>query len=404
MTEFQDNQNDNPRTGIVFLLEIVIRLARRKRLILSFTLAVALCGVGLVLLIPNKYVGTTRVLIPQQGQSTAAAMLSQLGGSGLASMAGGALGIKNQTDMYIAMVKSRSVSDAIIARFKLKEKFSSKTMVAARKKLATRVQVGGGKDGIITIDYEDKNAEFAALVANAYVEELDALMRRLAVTEAGRRRSYYERLLSQARGRLTEAEQAYRAIQEKSGLIQPDAQAKATIETIAKLRAEVTAREVKIGSMATFSTESNPEMIRAKREIEELNAQLQSLENSGEPRRRGDIVIPTGQVPELAMEVIRRTRDLKYQETLYELLAKQYELARFDEAKDSASIQIIDRAIPMDYKSGPPRSLIVLVLTLLAFALSSAYVLISERLRERGVSPDTAEKLEQLKLALGRGA
>lgn len=398
---FSDSEGPGESTAFVIILDVLISLVQKKRMLFSITLTIAALSAGLVLLLPSKYTGTAQILIPQQSQPSAAMMLGQLGGGGgLASMAGSALGIKNQTDMYVSMIKSRSVSDAIISRFNLKEEFSSKTMVAARKKLSTKLQVTGGKDGIITIEFEHKSARIAANIANAYVEELDKMMRRLVVTEASRRRDYYERLLLQANGRLNSAEQAYRKVQEKSGLIQPDAQANVTIETIAKIKAEITAREVKIGAMTAFATENNPEMVRIKMEIEELNSKLHSLEDSSEQRRRGDIAIPAGQVPELALEVIRRTRELKYQEALYELLAKQYELARFDEAKDSASIQVIDKAIPMDYRSGPPKSAIFAILTIGGFIGSALCIVMSDRVKRRKRLGFVSKKIDLLRNAI----
>ena len=175
----------------ISLLDLLIVLAKHKKLILGLPLLAAILALGVSLTLPNIYTATTKILPPQQAQSSAAAMLGQLGG--LAGAAGGALGIKNPNDLYIAMIKSRNVADRLIERFKLKSLYKQKTMTGTYKNLEGISTISSSKDGIINIEVVDKDPVLAANIANAYVEELYRLTQTMAVTEASQRRLFFEK-------------------------------------------------------------------------------------------------------------------------------------------------------------------------------------------------------------------
>ena len=372
--EKPDSEDDE-----ISLLDLLIVLARNKTLLILTPLCVGIIAAVCTLFMPNIYTASVKLMPPQQGgSSSAAAMLSQLGG-GLSGLAGGALGIKNPGDLYVGMFKSRTITDRMIARFKLKDRFKAKTMAGARDRLQKLTAVASGKDGLISLDFEDEDPKFAADVANAYVEELDKLMQGLAVTEAGLRRLYFEKQLKRTKDELAIAEFDLRRTQEKTGLIDPSAQGKAIIESIATLRAQIASREVTLGAMKSFATDRNPEAIRTRSEIDELRNQLAKLEKpSTDDASKGDMAIPSGKVPEVGLEYTRNLREVKYHEVLFELMAKQYEMARADEARDSGSLQLVDKAVPSDQKSKPKRGMIVSLSIFMTFTLMLVVVLLGE--------------------------
>jgi len=381
----------------ISLLDLLIVLAKHKRIVLGIPLAVAVVAAIVSLLLPKIYTATTRILPPQQSASAGSALLNQLGGLGsLIGGAGGGLGLKNPSDLYVGMLKSRTIADNLIARFDLKMVYDEEYVSEARKRLAKETAVSSGRDGIITVEIEDRNAKRAADLANGYVEELMSLSKILAVTEASQRRLFYERQLLQAKDNLTAAEIAARQGLQKGGLAQVDAQGRSMIEVTARLRAQISAKEVQLSSMRTFAAEANPELQRTQQELDALRRELSRVEGSStDPSVGRGAAAGTG-----GLDNLGRLRDVKYHEFLYELLAKQYELARIDEAKDATVIQVMDKAIEPDRQSKPRRGLIVLVSTLLALLVSCVWALVKENAARAEGDPDRASRVEALRAYL----
>jgi tyrosine-protein kinase Etk/Wzc len=354
------------------LQDIAILLAKHKKVVLGFPFMAAIIAAGVTFLLPNTYTGRAVLMPPQQQQSTAAMMIGQLGS--LAGIAGNTLGIKNPNDLYVGILKSRTVADSIIERFNLRTIYDADTLGEARKSLGKNAGMTSGKDGLIVIEVDDKDPERAANLANAYVEELEKLTSKLAVTEAGQRRLFFQKQLSQAKEDLAKAEIGLKESQEKTGLVQLDQQGRAMIEAVATLRAQIVAREVEISGMRAYATDNNPDFLKIQQEIYGLKSELKKLERGGGVV--DDLLIPTGRIPALGLEYLRKFRDVKYAETIFELMAKQYELAKLDEARDAALIQTVDRAVAPDEKSAPKRLLIILFSTCLAGVIAGLYVLI----------------------------
>ena len=359
----------------ISLLDILIVLAKHKKLILGLPFLAAILAAGISLLMPNWYTATTKILPPQQSQSSAAAMLGQLGA--LAGGAGQALGIKNPNDTFVAMLKSRTVADNLIQKFGLKSVYDAKLMIYARKELASNTKIASGKDGVITIDVDDKDPKRAADMATAYVEQLRDLTLHLAVGEAGQRRLFFETQLKKSKDDLARAEVDLKQFQQKTGLIDPRGQAGLTVSAAASLRAQITAREVQLAAMRTFATEQNPEMLRTQEELSSLRSEMARMEKNSSTDK-GDVLTPVGKAPEVGLEYIRKYRDVKYYETLFELLAKQYEIARIDEAKDATVIQVLDHAVEPEKKSKPKRALITILTALVAGFLALIWAFIRE--------------------------
>ena len=368
------------------LLDLLIVLAKHKTMILGLPFAAAVLAAGFSLTMPNIYTATARILPPQQQQSSAAAMLGQLGA--LASGAGAALSIKNPNDLFVSMLKSRTVSDNLIERFKLMERYESEMPDDARKALDGVMAISAGKDGIISIAATDEDPVFAAQLANAYVEELYQLTQVLAVTEASQRRLFFEKQLNLAKDQLAKAENAFKQTQQKTGVLALGEQGRAMIEAVGEIRAQISAKEVQLGVMRTFATDQNPDFIRTQQELSGLRIQLAKLERGGEAG-----LVPTGQLPEVGLENIRKMRDVKYHETLFELLAKQYELARVDEARDASMIQVLDKAVAPDRKSKPKRALIVILTALAVGFMAVLWAFIKEAGEKARRDPEQAERL-----------
>lgn len=378
------------------ILDLLIILSRRKQIILRATLAAAILAAIVSFLLPNRYTATANILPPQQSPSLAASMIGQLGALGpMAAMAQKDLGLKNPNDLYVGMLRSRTAEEALIRRFDLLRVYRDKEMSDGRRDLEDATSIVLGKEGFVTISVEDKDRSRAPQIANAYVEQLRKLTQDLAVTEAGQRRLFFERQLELAKNNLADAEQALKETEQKTGLIQLDGQARAIIEAVVKLRAQMAAKEVELHAMRLFSTEQNPDVMLGEQELSGLRAQLALLEKQG--GSPGNVQVPVGNVPEAGLQYVRKLRDVKYAETIFEILAKQYEAARLDEAKTAAIIQVLDPAIEPDRKSSPPRTLIIVIATLLGFFGSAGHILLAEAVRRTRLKPDVNARLTMLK-------
>lgn len=379
----------------ISLLDLVIVLAKHKKLVLGLPLIAAIVAAIVSLLMTPIYTATTKILPPQQQQSTAAAMLGQLGA--LAGAAGGTLGIKNPADLYVGMLKSRTVADSLIERFDLAKLYEKKLQSAARKTLEKVTDVKAGKDGLITIDVDDTSPQRAAALANAYIEELTKLTSVLAVTEAAQRRLFFERQLLEAKNNLVKAEISARRALNQGGIAMVDEQGRSMVETTAALRAQIAAKEVQIGSMKAFATDQNPEFVKARQELAALKQQMARIEGAGEAGAASG----KASTSEQGLRNLALLRDVKYYEVLFELLAKQYELAKIDEAKEGAVIQIVDKAVVPDRRSSPKRSLIVMLATLVAGVIAVLLVFIKEFVEKARRNRETSERLELLRHYLG---
>jgi tyrosine-protein kinase Etk/Wzc len=407
-TEFQPerianerNPYPSPAEGEVSVLDILVVLLERKRFIVRFVVGAALLAIVVSFLLPVQYEAKIVLLPPAQNSSIGSSLMGQLGGLGalgsLASLAGGSLGLKNPADMYVSLLTSRTVEDAMIQRFGLLQEYHEKRMSDARKEFERRTTaVAGTKDGLIRLTVEDHDPKRAAELANGYVEEFRKLSATLAITEAARRRLFFEQQLQQAKDSLTAAEDAMTKTQRSTGVLQIDSQARALIESAAVLRGQVVAKEVQIEGMRSFATDDNPNLVLAKQELAALQAQLERVAGSQQDPG-SDINLSKGRVTGAGMEYLRRYRDLKYQETVFELLAKEFEVAKLDEAREGSIIQVVDAAVPPDKKSSPHRTLIVLGVTILAFFVAVFWVWLRKSVHQAFALPENRARVEAIK-------
>jgi uncharacterized protein involved in exopolysaccharide biosynthesis len=389
------------RNEEISLLDLLIVIAERKRVVVWVTASFAILSIVVSLLLPIRYTATVVLLPPQQNSSLSAQLASQF--SSLGSMAalatGGSSLLKNTNDMYVSMLKSRTVEDGMIGHFGLMQEYHKRYLSDARKKFEHYATVdGNGKDGLIHISVEDHDPRRAAELANGYVDQFRDLSQNLAITEAGQRRLFFEEQLKQANQNLANAEEALEVTEQKTGVIQLDSQARALIESAAALRAQITTKEVQIQGMQTYATGENSQLVEAQQELDSLRAQLAKL--GGSESSAGEIIVPKGQMTQASMEYLRKLRDVKYYETVFDILARQFELAKLDEAKEGALIQVVDPAIPPDKKSFPKRALIVILATLAGFFIGAFTVLVQAGFERMKQDPEANRKLSHFRNAL----
>jgi uncharacterized protein involved in exopolysaccharide biosynthesis len=371
----------------ISLLDLLQTIVDNLRLLVLGPLAVGFLALGFSFAIAPTYTATVKFLPPQQQQSSAASMLAGLGALG--GLAGGALGgLKNPADQYLAFMKSNSVQDALIERFNLQARYDQKFKVDTRKELTQNARPVSGKDGLITLEVDDKDPQFAAVLANAHVDELQKLLAKLAVTEAQQRRAFFEKQLNLVKDKMIAAEQTLRATGISGSTLKSNPTS--AVAGVAALKAQVTAQEVKAGAMRGYLAETAPDFKQAMTELANLRAQLAKQEKDEPAAADGQ------------GDYVSKFREFKYQETLFELFAKQFELAKVDESREGAVIQVLDAAQPPEKKAKPQKALVAIIATLAAGFALLLFVFVRQALRNAGQNSESTQKLTALKASWRR--
>ncbi len=373
----QDWQDDE-----INLLDYWRILRKRGRMILAlFTVSVFLAGFYSYFIATKIYESKAAILAPKESGGGGSNLAAMLLSSGLGQTFGGGLGALlsaggTNRDTFIAILKSRTMAEDIVNKYNLKEYYKVKFPEDAVKSLQKTTDVTVSKEGVITIEVDDKDPKLAADIANTYVTNLDRLFARLGTTDASRQRVFIADRLDKTEKDLRQAEEALRRFQERNKAIVLSEQSKAAIEAAALARGQIAAAEVQLQAIRSFATENNPQVVQLKRQIEEMRRQLGQMEygkgldlmtttgNGGQERQ--EFHVPFTKVPVLGMELIRLMRDVKIQETVYQLLTAQYEQAKIAEARDTPSVQLLDKAVPAQRKSRPITTLNMAIAGLLS--------------------------------------
>lgn len=358
-------------------------IADNLRLLTLGPFLVGVITLGICLAIKPTFTASTKFLPPQQQQSAAASMLQSLGALG--GIAGAAAGLKNPTDQYIAFLKTRSVQEALVSRFDLQTRYHQKFLDSTRRRLESNTTLTSGKDNIITIQVDDKDPQFAADIANAYVEELRNLVNRLAVTEAQQRRLFFEKQLTETKNKLSEAEKTLAS----SGIsiAALNASPSLALERPARLRAQITAQEIKTASLRTYLTDSAPEIRQALGELSALNAQL----SRAEKEQAGGKNLSSDD------DYIKNYREYKYQEALFDIFTRQFEMAKIDESREGSIIQVVDSAIRPERKSKPKTILTTITSAIGSFFIFFAIALFRSKIAAKNDTPEKSAKIKALK-------
>ena len=291
----------------------------------------------------------------------------------------------------------QTVEDAMVDRFRLIDLYHAKRRSEARKRLENNVEIeNGAKDGLIRLSVTDRSPERATQMANGYVDEFKKLGAKLAVSEAGRRRSFFEQQLNGAKNDLANAEEQLKKMEQTTGVLQIDAQTRAMIASVAELRAQIAAKQVQIRALRSFAADDNPQLQVAQQELGGLQAQQEKLGASSEGLSNG-FLMPKGKMQEHQVEYVRRLRDVKYYEAIFELLARQYESAKVDEARQGAEVQVVDPATIPDHHSSPKRTLLVIGAAFLGIFIGVVWALVAEGLDRISRIPAENIRLETLR-------
>jgi uncharacterized protein involved in exopolysaccharide biosynthesis len=386
MTQSSPSPEDIDDIDWFGLLQVV---ADNLRLLVLAPLAAGLVALGYTYTQPYSYSATTKFLPPQQQQSAAASMVQSLGNlGGLGGLIGGSGGIRNPADQYVTFLKSNRVQDALIERFQLTARYKSPDRDETRLKLARSVQIVSEKDGLMTITVTGGDPQFAATLANAHVEELGRLMASLAVTEAQQRRVFFEKQLTSAKGNFARAEQALKSSGVGSAILKINPGS--AIAPMATLKGTIDAQELKLALMRSYLAESAPEFKQAQTEIAILRRQLARIEKEDTGNANADT------------DYLVKYKDYKYYETLIELFTKQYEIAKVDESREGAVIQVIDPAEPPTKRASAKRAQSAISASLGVGLILLLMIFIRHGIHSAAQNPAKARQMQKLRVAINR--
>jgi tyrosine-protein kinase Etk/Wzc len=389
---FEDDQ--------INLIELATTLGEEKKILFGLPFIVGIISIVVSLMMTPIY--TAKVtLLPPSSSGGLGAMLGDA--SGLAALAGLSIGRNNNSQTYISILQSRSAAEMANERFNLMEHYdiNSKDKLPTKLKKIVQIQIDK-KSEVISIEANDKDPVFAANLANGFYEILLELQNRLAITQAQRQRVFFEDQFAKAKEKLTEAELNLARVQRETGVLEIESQASSTMSAIANIRAQIAGKEVKLASFRSFATNSNPGYQQTLAELAGLREQLRKLETQT-PKSENESIqfgnLSASQLPETALEYVRAFREVKYQQAIFEVMAKQFEFSKLEEAKEGASVQLLDAAVPPELKSKPKRVQIVVLSTLAAGFLAVLVALIRGALRKNNVKTESRAKLTALKNA-----
>jgi uncharacterized protein involved in exopolysaccharide biosynthesis len=382
------------------MLEFLIQIIRHKWLIAKMTGICLAVGLILCFVLPVRYTAITRIMPPKQSQSMASLLINQTGIGALSQATGGGSLLGDPNSIYIGLLKSRPIADQIIRQYGLESVYHAKDLTEARNKLKGYTSIVSESSTLISIAVTDKDKKRAADIANSYTVQLRILSRNISTTEASRRREYFEDQLKSQEDALVRSELAFQQVQQSKGLIRLDVQAGALINNVALLRAQIAAKQVQLESLRSFSTENNSEVQLAERELAGLRDQVLQMENHGRPSGSSDIALKD--VPKAGLDYIRAQREVQYQQSFLDVLLRQYEAAKLDEAREAAVIQVVEPAVEPDRKSSPHRLAILAISLFIGLFIGCLSAIVLHRLEMESLDPEGSVALTRLKLAFRR--
>ena len=336
------------------VLDLALPLVRHKYVILLATAFGLLMALIVALFTRNIYTATAVVIPPQQSQSSAG-LLSQLGGS--LSGLGGVTGLHDQNDLYIDLLQSETLQFGVIQQLDLQREYHMPSPAYARLVLAGNSKFVSQRGGLLNISVKDQDPRQAARIANAYVEQLHKMTDNLAITEASRRALFFSKELSREKARLADAEAALQQTEQSTGAISPGSQTSLVLQRVAELQGQISAREVQLNTLRLSSTDQNPDVVFLNSELGVLRSQLKALESGGSHHQPGDVMFTSQSVPAAQLNYSRKLREVSYDTYLVDLIARQYEAAKLDEAKAAPIVQLVDPAHVPEWKTSPSRTL-----------------------------------------------
>jgi tyrosine-protein kinase Etk/Wzc len=391
----EDKLQQKADVGEINLIDLLMVLARHKKLIIGGTLGAGIVMAVISLIMTPVYQARTKIYIPRSSIILSAQLMDQLGLGGSMVDAGPA---KTPNDLYMEIIRSRPACDHIIDRYGLMKVYGSETREDTGKALLENMDVKQDiKSGVITLKVKDPDPGRSAVIANAFVDELRSIARILTINEASQRRQFFDVQLKDAKGSLAEAEEAMKAFQEKTGAVRIDEQAAVVIEGMAQIKAQITAKEVWIRMMRAYSWAQNPDIKKAEEELRGMREQMQRLES------KSSVIVPTGNFPSAGTEYLRHMRELKFNEMLYGLLMSQYEKARLNEVRDAVVVQVIEKAVPPEKRIKPRRPLMVIIGLFLGLLITIFTAFLVELYEQTVKDPEGPARMKTLMQRLSSG-
>jgi capsule polysaccharide export protein KpsE/RkpR len=379
---------DLPASGGVAVLELVWD---RRRLLYRVALYALVVSTVIAFLIPRRFESTVSIMPPRDTMGDSGLMLAALAGKtspGLGAMAGNLLGTKSTGALFVDLLRSRTVQDHVVDRFDLQRVYWARYKQDARKILNLRTNVAEDrKSGVISLIVTDGSPQRARDLAQGYVEELDRLVSQVSTSTARRERTFIEQRLASVKADLEDAEKQFSAFASKNTALDIKEQTRAMVESAALLQGQMIAAESELQSLEQIYTANNVRVRALRARVDELKRQLQQLGGTdssllSDATSSAELYPSIRKLPLLGVQWADLYRRMKVQETVFDLLTQQYEIARIQEAKEVPTVNVIDPANVPEKKSFPPRLLIILVLTTLSVAVTAICVIGSAHWQE----------------------
>jgi tyrosine-protein kinase Etk/Wzc len=348
-------------------------------------LLAGLITAGIMLHAKPRFAATAVMIVPQ-GNITSGALQEQISRSTMDLLGGG-------YELYGDIILSRTVADRLIKDFDLKKVYGVSRDETAEAILGSLTKVQTEREGLIRVTVQDVSPQRAADLANDYLHQLDLLNGQLVLTSVGEQRVYVEREMTKEKNALEDAEVAVKKTGESGNGLPPEAMANAGLNALETTRVQLRAAEIRLASLLVSETDANPEVVRTRSEIAGLKSQLNSLQ-SGTPSVENGV--PTRQVPAQELEYTRLRREVLFHETLFDLLAKQFEEAKQQEARTPSIVQVLDPAVATTHKAWPPRTYYCLLATVSGFLAGILLVAFRGFLSSYMSNPYNAAKLHEL--------
>lgn len=376
------------------------RLLWEHRHMLARVIVIAfLVSLAIAFAIPKQYTSVTSIMPPEQQNSSAmmlAALAAHSGSLGaLGSLVGGLPTGHSSADLFIDLLRSGTVSDHLIDRFNLQQVYHKRYRVDTAKHLARITKISENKkSGVITITVEDTRRERARDLAQGYLDELNQLVTRTNTSAARRERVFIEQRLHSVQASLEDAEVQLSQFSSKNSAVDIKEQTRAMVDAGARLQGQLLVEQSGLQSLRQIYGDSNIRVRESEARITSLRGELVKMTGSANlpvaddvrdtnadadaGGKEGALYPPLRQLPRLAVSYTDLYRRVRVQETVFELLTQQYEMAHIEEAKDVATVSVIDPPGIPEKKSFPPRLLLTLLFTFLSFACASLLILVRE--------------------------
>jgi capsule polysaccharide export protein KpsE/RkpR len=361
-----------------------------RRIFVRVAAAVFVFTILVALLLPKEYISVARIMPPEQGGNSAALLAAVLGrssavgsaGGGLAGLAGSLLGAKNNGALFVALLRSGTVSGHLIDRFDLQRVYHRRYREDTAKRLGHLTKITEDiKSGVITVAVTDETRERAHDLAQGYVDELNNLLAKVNTSSAHREREFIEQRLNTVQGELQRAQLELSDFSSKNTTIDIREQTRATVDAGAKLEGQLIAGETELDSLRQIYGNQNVRVRAAEARNATLQRELQRANGRSDQEPDGQDIDASHpypalrQLPQLGVRWTNLYRNVRIHETVFDLLSEEYELARIEEVKAIPAVSLVDVPGLPERKSGPHRTLIVLISTLLSVVATAAFLL-----------------------------